>query len=153
MSRLLRTLIFDRRGVAVVELALTMPILMALVMGVADMSMAYSRKLALEQAVQRAIEMVQQTTEETSVEEVIRSEVSDQASVGADDVGVEYTLFCDGELIGDFNSECADEDALEVRYIKVTVTGEYDPFFPAILGDTNREGNYIIKAVAGIRTK
>jgi hypothetical protein len=152
MSRLLRTFTRDDRGVAVVELALTMPILMAMVMGVADMSMAYSRKLAIEQAAQRAIEMIQQTTEETSVETVIQGEIADQAGVAASGVTVENILFCAGELVGDFNSECADDDT-EVRYIKITVTGEYDPFFPAVLGDTNDDGNYVIRAVAGIRTK
>jgi hypothetical protein len=152
MSRLLPTFARNDRGVAVVELALTMPILMALVMGVADMSMAFSRKLALEQAAQRAIEMIQQTTEETSVEEVIQAEIADQADVAAADVTVENILFCDGELAGDFNAECVDEDT-EERYIRITVVGEYDPFFPAMLGTTNENGNYDLTAVAGIRTK
>lgn len=150
--KLIRTLASDRRGVAAIELALAMPVLLTLVTGIADMSLAYSRKLALEQAVQRSIEMVQQTTEETSVEDVIKAEVADQGDVGVENVAVEHLLYCAGELAGDFNAECADEST-EVRYIKVTVTGEYDPFFPAVLGTPNANGNYDVVATAGIRTK
>ena len=53
-----RTIRLDQRGAAVIELALVAPILAVMIIGVVDMSNGYSRKLALEQGSQRAIEKV-----------------------------------------------------------------------------------------------
>jgi hypothetical protein len=139
-------------GVAVIELALTMPLFMVMIMGVADMSTAYSRRLALEQGAQRAIEMIQQTTGNDSVEGAVQAEAADQAGVTPDDVSVSFQLFCDGDLAGDFEAECAGT-AVETRYIIVTVSDRYDPFFPGILGAVDDQGLYPISATAGIRTK
>ncbi len=46
----------DERGTSVIELALVAPILASLVIGMSDLSRAYSAKLQLEQAAQRSIE-------------------------------------------------------------------------------------------------
>jgi len=53
MIRLFRRLRSDERGAAVIELALTAPILATLVIGIVDISNAYSRQLSLEQAAPR----------------------------------------------------------------------------------------------------
>ena len=61
MIRFLRSsLRGDNRGAALIELALAMPFLAALVIGMTDLSRAFSMKLQLEQAAQRAIEKVEQ---------------------------------------------------------------------------------------------
>ena len=49
----------DDRGASIVELALVVPIMGSLLIGMVDLSRAYSHKLKLEQAAQRAIEKVQ----------------------------------------------------------------------------------------------
>ena len=51
----------DQRGAAVIELAMIAPILAMMVIGIVDMSNGYSRKLALEQGAQRAVEKIMQT--------------------------------------------------------------------------------------------
>ena len=48
---------------SIIELALVAPILASLLIGMVDISRAYSAKLPIEQAAQRAIEKVQQTGE------------------------------------------------------------------------------------------
>src|SRR5438876_373458 len=58
----------DRRGAAVIELALVAPVMALMVIGIVDISNAFSHKLALEQGVQRAIERIEQTTADTTVE-------------------------------------------------------------------------------------
>ncbi len=50
----------DDRGASIIELALVAPILASLLIGMVDLSRAYSHKLLLEQAAQRSIEKVQQ---------------------------------------------------------------------------------------------
>jgi Flp pilus assembly protein TadG len=61
-------------GSAVVELAVIAPVLATLVIGITDISIAYSRKLELQQAVQRAIEKVMQTTGLDTEEATIKTE-------------------------------------------------------------------------------
>ena len=57
----------DEQGAAIIELALIAPIFALMAIGVVDMSNAYSRKLALEQGAQRAIEKIMQTTGDDTV--------------------------------------------------------------------------------------
>ena len=54
MMRRLVKLAREDRGAAVIELALIAPVLALLIIGVTDISIAYGRKLELEQAVQRS---------------------------------------------------------------------------------------------------
>jgi Flp pilus assembly protein TadG len=61
-------LLADARGAAVIEMALIAPVLALGVIGIVDVSNAYSRKLALEQGAQRAIEKIMNTTETSTVE-------------------------------------------------------------------------------------
>lgn len=81
MSRLLRTrLLANDRGAAVIEMALVAPVLALGVIGIVDVSNAYSRKLALEQGVQRAVEKIANTTENASVESTLANEVQCQVN-------------------------------------------------------------------------
>ena len=64
---LFRSLRSDDRGAAVIEMALVAPVFALMVIGISDMSNAYSQKLALEQGAQRSIEKVMQTTGLTTV--------------------------------------------------------------------------------------
>lgn len=74
MIRRLIKLARAEAGAAAVELAVIAPVLATLVVGIADISIAYSRKLELEQAVQRAIEKVMQTTGLDTEEATIKTE-------------------------------------------------------------------------------
>ena len=68
MQRLFRKLARSTTGAATIELALVMPILTTMLIGVVDVTTAFNRKLELEQAVQRSIERVRQTTtDETDI--------------------------------------------------------------------------------------
>jgi len=61
-------------GTAAVELAIIAPVLAVMVAGVADISIAYGRELEIEQAAQRAVEKVMQTSGDDTPEEAIRKE-------------------------------------------------------------------------------
>ena len=64
----------DKRGAVIIELAIVAPVLALMAIGVIDLSNAYSRKLALEQGAQRAIEKIMQTTADTTVEATLTNE-------------------------------------------------------------------------------
>ena len=85
MMRRLRKLGCDSAGTAVIELALIAPVLALMIVGIADVSIAYGRRLELEQAVQRSIEKVMQTTGDTTVAGTIKKETVCQINGTNDD--------------------------------------------------------------------
>ena len=162
MNVLISRLQSDQRGAAVIELALAAPILAVLIMGTADVGSAFSRKLALEQGAQRAVEKVMQTTELANVQDAIAGEVEIQADVDPDQVTVTFPRYCDARLMPDVERDengFADGDPCEsyekeAHYIMVEVTDEYAPLFPALgMGTKLANGNYLVRAQAGMRTK
>jgi Flp pilus assembly protein TadG len=160
MRRLLR-LARDRKGAAVIELALAAPILATMVIGVTDISIAYGRKLELEQAAQRAIEKVAQTTGETTPEDTIAKEAMCQYNstepddlgicpgpVTADDVTVSYSLKCNG-VVTPYTDDCT-AGQVEIRYISATVRDNYTPMFDLHF-NTREDGTYHLEGTAGVR--
>src|SRR5438034_6328637 len=106
MKMRLPALARNQRGAAVIELALVAPVLGLMVIGIVDLSNAFSHKLALEQGAQRAIERIMQTTASDTVENTLKSEVVCQVngtntngtcksgSITTSDVTVNYRLEC-----------------------------------------------------------
>src|SRR5690349_12360516 len=127
MMRFLRKLARNRSGTATIELALCAPILATMVIGVSDISIAYGKKLELEQAAQRAMEKVMQTTGEDTPEDTIKKEAVCQyngtdsggvcltAPITADNVTVTYSLKCDG-TVKNYSEDCTTGQT-EIRYI------------------------------------
>ncbi|MEO8547589.1 MAG: TadE/TadG family type IV pilus assembly protein [Sphingomicrobium sp.] len=177
MSRRFLTLVADARGAAVVELALVAPVLATMMVGVVDMSNAFSRKLALEQGAQRAIEKIMQTTADTTVENTLTNEVICQVNgtntngtcktspLASSNVTVSFRLECKasgGAITTQTNTDATAFNALvcgsgtvsEARYISVAVTDKYRPLFPIHFGGFNTsDGTYHLSAAAGMRTK
>ena len=160
LSRLKR----NCRGVATIELALYAPILATMTIGVVDMSNAFGRKLSLEQATQRAIEKVMQTTGVQSVADTIIDEVADQADIPEEEkaskITVTYRLECDEDAQTSSDATtfdtftCAPGTVSEARYIQVQVTDTYEPMFPLHFGGySTAENGYPISATAGMRTQ
>src|SRR5581483_3267691 len=81
-------LLRNDRGAAIIELALVAPVLALVVAGIVDLSNAYSKKLALEQGAQRAIEKIMNTTENATVESTLASEVQCQVNGSTTTSGV-----------------------------------------------------------------
>jgi Flp pilus assembly protein TadG len=75
-----RRLLANERGAAVIEMAMVAPVLALGVIGIVDVSNAYSRKLALEQGAQRAVEKIMNTTDDTTVENTLTNEVKCQVN-------------------------------------------------------------------------
>lgn len=142
----------DRRGTAIVELGLAAPVLACIVIGMTDIANVFSRKLALEQGAQRAIEKQMQTTGADTPEGTIKSEAALQANVDPAEVTVSYLLFCNNVAKTPYSADC-DPGEVEVRYLSVTVTDIYDPIFPIKYGPVRTDGTYVVSATAGMRTQ
>jgi Flp pilus assembly protein TadG len=169
----------DETGAAVIELALVAPVLALMVIGIVDMSNAFSRKLALEQGAQRAIERIMQTTANDTVENTLKSEVQCQVNgtltsgntiscnstpVALSDVTVTFRLECTNAG-GGISSQtstnptafdaftCGAGTVSEARYIEVQVNDKYTPMFPIHFSYINGDGTYHLSATAGMRTQ
>ncbi len=149
---MLGKLLRNSRGAAVVEIALAAPILACVVIGMTDLANVYSRKLALEQGAQRAIEKQMQTTEDDTPEDTIKEEAALQADVDRSAVEVEYTRLCDGTKQADYTDDC-DSGEIQADYLTVTVSDTYRPIFPVHFGPVQPDGTYHISATAGMRTQ
>ena len=167
----------DERGAAIVELALVAPVLALMAIGIVDMSNAFSRKLALEQGAQRAIEKIMQTTEGDTVEGTLTTEAVCQVNgtnadgtcksspITASNVTVTYRLECmdsTGAVAAQTSTDATTFDAFtcgsgtvkEARYIEVAVTDRYTPMFPIHFFSYNGgDGTYHLSAKAGMRTE
>ena len=160
MMNLFNRLRCDRSGAAIIELALAAPILAGMVIGVSDISIAFGKKLQLEQAAQRAIEKVAQTTGEDTPEDTIKKEAVCQfngvnndgtcktSPITNSNVTVSYVLKCDN-VVTTYTSDCT-AGQTELRYITTTVSYNYAPMFPVHIG-VHDDGTYHLSGTAGVR--
>lgn len=176
MMHLIRKCRDEEAGSATIELAIIAPVLAALIVGVVDLSMAYSRKLEIEQGAQRAIEKVMQTTTTETVDATLEAEAASAAAVPEDHVSVKYLLECDGEendittivdaikdqIEGGTPPDQVDTTGMNCAagekqrsYLTVTIVEEYEPVIdPSVVGiKTNENGNFNITVETGIRTQ
>jgi len=143
----------DDRGASIIELALVAPILASLLIGMVDLSRAYSHKLLLEQAAQRSIEKVQQYQATSSTYGTLQSEAATAAGVPASDVTVTYWLECNGAKQSNYDSSCPDGQAYG-RWINVDIKGTFTPMFASqYFPKANSDGTYTIHGQAGLRTQ
>ena len=162
MIGLLHRLRSENRGAAVIELAMIAPVLALMTIGVVDLSNGFASKLRLEQAAQRSIEKVMQTTGTLTVEETIAAEAVCQyngtdedgvcltAPMTVDDVTVEHRLECDGVETADADCPIGQQES---RWVQVTVQDDYEPLFPVHFSGIDDGDKYHIEATAGMRTQ
>ena len=171
--RLLR----NERGAAVIEMAMVAPVLALMTVGIIDMSNAYSRKLALEQGAQRAIEKIMNTTENASVESTLATEAVCQVNgttttngvttcnsspITTSNVTVTWRLDCTSgaSTTSQSTTSSATYDGyvgactgIKAGYVQVTVTDKYTPLFPLHFAAFNTsDSTYHLSATAGVRT-
>ena len=159
MIRALQQLRRDQRGASIIEIALLLPVMSTLIIGVADITRAYSQKLILEQAAYRAIEKVQQYQATESTYDTLKNEaVAAAASAGftdvtASNVTIDYWLECSGVRQSNYDSTCASLP-VTARYITVDVTHKFTPMFASRRWPgSNSDGSYTLHGRAGLRTQ
>jgi Flp pilus assembly protein TadG len=156
VSRLLsalRRLPRNERGTSVIEFGLLAPILAVTLMGVTDVSMAYSRKIGLEQAAFRALEKVAVGSVQSDYQ-YLKAEAAAAANVPASSVTVTNWVECDQVVQPLWTDNCT-ATQLTARYVRVSITTNYTPMFfegpLAATGDGN--GNVAVTAAASVRVQ
>ena len=154
--RRLRSLGRDSNGTSVIEFALFAPILCVTLMGVTDVSMAYSRKLAVEQAAFRALENVSVTTPQANYD-YLRAEAAAADGAGgvqAADVTVTTWIECNNVQQPATTTACPTGQQTS-QYVQVSIASSYTPvFFEGPLAATgNANGVVALTASASVRVR
>jgi len=159
MIRQLKSLCRDERGASIIEMGLMLPILASLLIGMVDISRAYSAKLQLEQSAYRAIEKVQQYNTTASTYDTLKSEAGSAAraagftSVTDNDVTIDYWLECNGTRQTDYDIVCGSGQTY-ARWITVDITAKFTPMFSSSKWPgSNTDGTYTLHGKAGLRTQ
>jgi len=147
MIRNLRT---DDRGAAVIELAMVAPVLALMVIGMSDLSRAYSTKLQLEQSSQRAIEKVMNGQATTTVAAALKTEAATTAGVPESQVVVDYWLECDGARNGSYETSCT-TGQVQRRYMSVQIQKSFTPMFKMKFGAAKANGSYTLYGKTSVR--
>ena len=143
----------DERGASIVELALVAPVMASLLIGMVDLSRAYSHKLKLEQAAQRAIEKVQQYQTTTSTYGTLQTEAAAAAGVPTSNVVIDFWLECDGTRAANYVSVCTSGQTFG-RWVSVEITGPFSPMFRSRRWPgANTDGTFTLTGKAGMRTQ
>jgi Flp pilus assembly protein TadG len=161
MIRLLKRLRDSERGASVIELALVAPVFATLVVGISDVTRAYSMKLRLEEAAQRAIETVQQQSRNGNNYSTLSTEASNAASAAGysgSTVTVTYSLECNGtsntSTTGAAINATCNSGQTYARYVTVNISNSYTPMFTAsYFPHHNNNGTVTVSGYAGIRVQ
>ncbi|MEO7177620.1 MAG: TadE/TadG family type IV pilus assembly protein [Allosphingosinicella sp.] len=152
-------LLRDSRGVSVIEFGLLAPVLAFIMLGIIDLSTAYARKMAIEQAVHRALEKAAVGTVQDDysfLETEVKSALPDLPSTG---VTVTSWKLCDTAVSTVPCGFRADGTAEETsRYVKIAVVDRWKPSFPYGLGsyrffNIGTDGKIPLKAETSLRVQ
>lgn len=146
----------DERGAALIELALAAPFFAALLIGIIDLSRAYSMKYKLEQSAQRAVEKIVQQHSVLTDYSPYATEASTAATAAGytgSTVAVDYWLECNGVRQSNTTTPCSSGQTY-ARYVTITVSNTYTPFFSSrAWPGANAQGNIPVSGYAGIRVQ
>jgi Flp pilus assembly protein TadG len=140
----------DIRGSSVIEMGLVAPFLAAMLIGMVDLSRAYSTKLQVEQAAQRTIEKIQVASYDPSNDSALQAEAAAAAGVSTSNVTVTNWLQCNNSSTRQsFTSSCSGSEPF-ARYVEIAITKSYTPLFP-VKWDRTASGTWTVRGKAGIR--
>lgn len=150
-----RALIGSNRGAAIIELAMAAPLFAAFLVGMVDIGRAYSTKLQLEQASQRAIEKVMngQSGANVTMAASLKTEAATIAGVTetSSNPTVDYWLECSGARQSDYNTSCSSA-AIERRYMSVSINKTFTPMFTVTkLMGSNANGTFTLVGKTSVR--
>ena len=141
-------------GASIIEMGFAAPILSLLLIGMVDMSRAYSAKLQLEQISQRTIEKVQNAeyVESNDFKTALKDEAATAAGVAASAVTLDSWLECNnsGTKLA-FTASCTDTSHPFARYVEISIQKKYTPLFKTKFAGAAADGTYTLTGKSGVR--
>lgn len=139
----------DARGVSTIEFALLCPILILLLAGLVDLSRGLAERFALQQAVNRGLEMVQARPPRIRAGQpdydfsYVRNETATAANVPPQSVTLTRWAECNG-VRHNISHTCAAEER-SARFLQVHVAKAYQPQL--------MPGSFMLEVSAAVRTQ
>ena len=128
LTQKFRTILADKAGTGALELAMALPMLMLLMVGMIDISRLVAARIDAEQAAQRATDFALAIRPTSGSGSYIAAEAAKIDDVGAEDVSVDIFLECNGQRMTSFGSACgAGQDS--ARFVSVEVDRDVDFLF------------------------
>ena len=148
---LLRRLRRDRRGASIIELALALPFLSIMLVGLVDVASCYSAQMSIQQAAARSLERVQVSSSTTDFA-FVKTEAATAAGVPEAQVTIETWLECDNVKQAATVQTCDDDTDVTGKYVKVTIASSYKPYFAySPLGTRQADGQIALSASSSVR--
>ncbi|MBA3667745.1 MAG: pilus assembly protein [Sphingomonas sp.] len=142
----------NQRGAAVIETALLAPILATMVIGMVQVGQAFSMKLRLEQASQRAIEKIMNGQADKSSAAALKTEAATIAEVPETNVTVDFWHECNGTKMANYADVCS-SGQVDKRYMSVSINKPFTPMFASKLTGANADGSYTMNGFTVVRTQ
>jgi Flp pilus assembly protein TadG len=129
----------DESGTSLIEFGFLAPFLALLAMGVIDLSQGLAERFALQQAVNRSLELVQARPAVAGAEandvdySFVRAEAASAAGVPLAQVTLTRWLECNGTEFADVTDTCpAGQDSARYLRVRITKTFQGDFYFQSI---------------------
>ena len=150
-----RTLAGDRRGVSVIELALTLPILSIMLVGLVDLASCFSARMSLQQAAARSLERLQ-VGGTTSDFAYLKTEAASAAGVPESQVAIDSWLECQQGTNPPVRQaatvQACTGTQVSAKYVQVTISSSYSPYFAfSPLGTRQANGSVALSAASAVR--
>ncbi|MXO95686.1 hypothetical protein GRI34_04530 [Erythrobacter aquimaris] len=115
------------RGNATIEVALVMPLVLAMALGGIDFAMGYRHKVEMQQTAQLGAEYVMGTLENVPPDAVVAAAIANASGLPVGSIKVNTTLECDGvkQTVG--APFCVNPTAVETKYMTITVNEDWEP--------------------------
>jgi Flp pilus assembly protein TadG len=140
----------DCRGASVIEIAVAMPFLSVMMLGLVDVSTCYSAQMSIQQAAARSLERVQVSGSSEDFA-YVKSEAAAAAGVPESQVSVETWIECDNVKQAAAVLTCGTTQ-LTSKYVQVTITSSYAPYFTySPLGARGSDGKVPLSATSSVR--
>jgi Flp pilus assembly protein TadG len=148
-----RHLFSCERGNSFIEMALALPIITGLLMGMVDISRGVSTKLKVAQSAQRTVERVQRSGFSFSNIATLETEAETAAGTGSN-ATVTAWLECGSSATRmAFTGSCS-AGVPYSRHIDVTITKPFTPIFGTqYFPGANPDGTFTVTALAGMRVQ
>jgi Flp pilus assembly protein TadG len=156
----IRKLVSDQRGTSLLEFAFVAPILAMMVVGVGDLARGFSERFALQQAVDRTLEMAHLGTRQDNYE-FLRTEAA-QAATDAGKTGATVTLSTWLDCINAsgvktksaaaWTETCASTEET-ARYVSLTLSSTFTPSFGTAGYPGAVNGSVPISASSSVRVQ
>ena len=140
------------RGTSIIEMGAIVPLLCFLIVGVVDLSMAYSHRLGLEAAAERTLDNGVSKGQDVTNKNFnyLKAEAASAAGVSQNNVTVDFWLECNGVRKTNYTDVCAANEQIS-RYLSISITDSFQPVislapFAAIYGGTSTLTNNVSMA-------